>query len=413
MSTINFGPDLRAVAKIEAIPMILRMVKHVTGLRFAAVARVTDKQWITCAVDDSIEFGLKPGDELALETTICDEIRQHRTPVLFGHASEHPVFSRHHTPRLYGLQSYVSIPIVRGNGEFFGTLCAIDPAPADLDTPVITETLTLFAQLIAANLDMQASVEQSQRELEVERETGHLREQLIAVLGHDLRTPLSAVRMGADLLESKLLDRPERRLATAIQSSARRMGSLIENILDFARGRLGSGIPVEHRVVGNLQADFDRVISEIAEAYPTAVIERSVSVPQANLCDPVRLCQLLSNLLANAVTHGRHGTTIKVDVSVEDEHLVLSVWNQGVPIEPQLMPKLFQPYTRSEVGQREGLGLGLYIASEIVRGHNGTICVVSNETDGTSFTARLPTLSTDAQRTPHARAEPPATDTHP
>ncbi|UCJ18286.1 GAF domain-containing sensor histidine kinase [Pseudomonas sp. MM211] len=393
MSTINFGPDLRAVAKIEAIPMILRMVKHVTGLRFAAVARVTDKQWVTCAVDDSIDFGLKPGDELALETTICDEIRQHRTPVLFGHASEHPIFSRHHTPKFYGLESYVSIPIIRANGDFFGTLCAIDPAPANLDIDVITETLTLFAQLIAANLDMQASVEQSQRELEVEKETGHLREQLIAVLGHDLRTPLSAVRMGADILESKLVDRPERRLATAIQSSAKRMGSLIENILDFARGRLGSGIPVEPKMVANLQTDFERVISEITEAYPAAVIEHSVNVPQANLCDPVRLCQLLSNLLANAVTHGRHGTPIKVNVGVEDGHLVLCVWNEGVPIDPELMPKLFQPYTRSELGQREGLGLGLYIAAEIIRGHNGTVCVVSNETDGTSFTARLPTLA--------------------
>lgn len=413
MSTINFGPDLRAVAKIEAIPMILRMVKHVTGLRFAAVARVTDKQWVTCAVDDSIEFGLQPGDELALETTICDEIRQHRTPVLFGHASEHPVFSLHHTPKFYGLESYVSIPIIRANGEFFGTLCAIDPAPANLDIEVITETLTLFAQLIAANLDMQASVEQSQRELEVEKETGHLREQLIAVLGHDLRTPLSAVRMGADILESKLLDRPERRLATAIQSSAKRMGSLIENILDFARGRLGSGIPVEPKMVANLQADFERVISEIAEAYPAAVIEHSVNVPQANLCDPVRLCQLLSNLLANAVTHGRQGTPIKVNVGVEDGHLVLRVWNEGVPIDPELMPKLFQPYTRSELGQREGLGLGLYIAAEIIRGHNGTVCVVSNEVEGTSFTVRLPTLVAGDEQMLLATAEQPSANLQP
>jgi len=414
MSTINFGPDLRAVAKIEAIPMILRMVKQATGMRFAAVARVTDKQWVTCAVDDSIAFGLKPGDELALETTICNEIRQHRTPVIFAHASEHPLFSRHHTPKLYGLESYVSIPIVRANGDFFGTLCAIDSAPANLDIPVITETLTLFAQLIAANLDMQASVDESQQELEIEKKTGHLREQLIAVLGHDLRTPLSAIRMGADMLESKLVDRPERRLATAIQSSAKRMGSLIENILDFARGRLGSGIPVEPQIVETLQSDLQRVIAEITAAYPLVSIEQSISVPPLNRCDPIRLCQLLANLLANAVTHGERGGLIKVDISVEACHLVISVWNRGVPIEPELMPKLFQPYTRSEQGQREGLGLGLYIAAEIVRGHHGTIAVTSNEADGTCFTARLPTLAVPAQQaTLLPETPPPAPDNHP
>lgn len=388
--------------------MILRMVKQVTGMRFAAVARVTDKQWITCAVDDSIEFGLTPGDELALETTICHEIRQHRTPVIFGHASEHPVFSLHHTPKLYGLESYVSIPIMRANGDFFGTLCAIDPAPAELDIAMVTETLTLFAQLIAANLDMQASVDQSHQDLQDEKETGHLREQLIAVLGHDLRTPLSAIRMGADMLESKLGERPERRLAVAIQRSAKSMGALIENILDFARGRLGSGIPVEPRVVDSLQADLERVIGEIATAHPLASIEQSVQVPAFNLCDPVRICQLVSNLLANAVTHGRRGAPITVSVGNEDGHLVITVWNQGVPIEPALMPRLFQPYTRSELGQREGLGLGLYIAAEIVKGHKGTIDVTSNETEGTCFTAKLPVQATD-HRPAAVLPPPPAT----
>lgn len=393
--------------------MILRMVKQATGMRFAAVARVTDKQWVTCAVDDSISFGLKPGDELALETTICNEIRQHRTPVIFAHASEHPLFSTHHTPKLYGLESYVSIPIVRANGDFFGTLCAIDPAPAELDIPVVTETLTLFAQLIAANLDMQASVDESQQALTTEKETGHLREQLIAVLGHDLRTPLSAIRMGAEMLESKLMDRPERRLATAIQSSAKRMGSLIENILDFARGRLGSGIPVEAQIVETLQSDLQRVIAEIVAAHPLASIEQSISVPALNRCDPLRLCQLLSNLLANAVSHGKRSGVIRVNVGVEACQLVISVWNQGVPIEPELMTKLFQPYTRSEQGQREGLGLGLYIAAEIVRGHNGTIAVTSSEADGTCFTARLPMLAVSAQEAAFVPSKPPTPDSHP
>lgn len=113
-----FTQDIATVARIDAVPIILDMVKHVTGMRFAAVARVTDAHWVALAVDDAIDFGLKPGGELLLESTICHEIRQSRQPVVFTHASEHPVYSQHHTPKTYRLESYASIPIVKANGEF-------------------------------------------------------------------------------------------------------------------------------------------------------------------------------------------------------------------------------------------------------------------------------------------------------
>jgi len=211
--TFAFAQDIASVAKIDAVPIILSMVKHVTGMRFAAVARVTDRRWVVCAVDDSIDFGLQPGGELVLESTICHEIRQKRQPVLFTHASEHPVYSLHHTPKTYQLESYASIPIVKANGEFFGTLCAIDTVPAHFDENAVLKTLTLFAQLIAMQLDLQQDLERSESALADATEAGRLREQFIAVLGHDLRTPLSAIRMSADLLETRLDDKRERSLA--------------------------------------------------------------------------------------------------------------------------------------------------------------------------------------------------------
>lgn len=235
MTNPDFAPDIEAIRSIDSVPVILSMVKHLTGMRFAAVARVTESNWVACAVDDSIDFGLKPGGELVLESTICHEIRQHQQPVIFGHASTHPIFSLHHTPKTYGLESYISIPIVKANGDFFGTLCAIDSVPANIDEPAITKTLTLFAQLIAMNLDTQRHLEATQIELNNANELGRLREQFIAVLGHDLRTPLSAVRMSADLLESKTEDKRSLNLIAAIRNSSVRMGVLIENILDFAR----------------------------------------------------------------------------------------------------------------------------------------------------------------------------------
>ncbi|MDP9522899.1 GAF domain-containing sensor histidine kinase [Pseudomonas putida] len=383
--------DISTIAKIEAVPLILNMVKHATGMRFAAIARVTETKWVACAVDDSINFGLIPGGELVLETTICHEIRQHHKPVIFKNASEHPVYSTHHTPRTYGLESYVSIPIIRTNGDFFGTLCAIDEVPARFDEDAVCTTLTLFAQLIAVQLDVLADLEAKTIELANAAETGIVREQFIAVLGHDLRSPLSAIRMSADLLEAKLPAGREQQLAIAIRQSSQRMNHLIEDVLDFSRGKLGGGIPVKRTLVDNLGDVFTAVINEIMTSHPSVTIRQEVVISPGVFCDAGRMGQLLSNLLGNAVAHGARDLPIEVIACMQENHIVLSVMNHGPEIPDVLLPLLFQPFKRAAAGGRgEGLGLGLYIASQIVAGHNGTLSVTSTPEDGTRFIARFP-----------------------
>ena len=391
MTRTDFSADLHAVHSIDAVPTILKLVKHLTGMRFAAVARVTDTHWVACAVDDSIDFGLQPGSELTLESTICHEIRQHRRPVIFGRASLHPVFSQHHTPRIYGLESYVSIPIITGDGQFFGTLCAIDSVPADLESPELKQTLTLFAQLIAMSLDSQRDLIATKTALDVANEHGRLRDQFVAVLGHDLRTPLSAIRMSADLLESRATEKPSAKLITAIRDSANRMGLLIENVLDFARGRMGGGIPVKRQRVDDLADVLKRAIREVEVSHPDAILVDSLAVPAGIYCDALRLSQLLSNLVGNAVTHGDKTAPVHVNSWSQDGEIFISVLNQGAPIANQLLPFLFEPFTRSEAGLHgEGLGLGLYIASQIAKAHGGTLTVTSTLEAGTTFTTRFP-----------------------
>ncbi|MBX9408350.1 GAF domain-containing sensor histidine kinase [Pseudomonas baetica] len=391
MTNPEFSPDIEAIRSIDAVPVILRMVKHLTGMRFAAVARVTESHWVACAVDDSIDFGLQPGGELVLESTICHEIRQHKQPVIFGKASEHPVFSLHHTPKTYGLESYISIPIVKSNGDFFGTLCAIDSLAANVEEPAIAQTLTLFAQLIAMNLDSQRHLQATKTALDTANELGRLREQFIAVLGHDLRTPLSAIRMSADLLETKTEDKRSLKLLSAIRKSSLRMGVLIENILDFARGRLGGGIPVQRKVVDDLQQTLLLTLEEVQASHPHATLIHALDVPTGVYCDALRVSQLLSNLLGNAVTHGSTTAPIILNAYSENNDIVIALTNQGTPIPDELMPLLFEPFSRSEAGQRyEGLGLGLYIASQIASAHNGTLSVTSDLESGTRFVARFP-----------------------
>ena len=119
---------------------------------FAAVARVTETRWIACAVKDQISFGLQPGGELPVETTICNEIRESGEEVVIDDVPADAHYCRHPTPAMYGFRSYISMPIIRKNGHLFGTLCAIDPNPARLNNPEVIGMFKLFADLISFHL---------------------------------------------------------------------------------------------------------------------------------------------------------------------------------------------------------------------------------------------------------------------
>jgi GAF domain-containing protein len=109
---------VEAIQRIDAVPSILEVACRVTGLRFAAIARVTEERWTACAVRDEIDFGLAPGGELEIATTLCDEIRKSGDGVVIDHVAEDPAYRTHHTPATYGFQSYISMPIVRADGAF-------------------------------------------------------------------------------------------------------------------------------------------------------------------------------------------------------------------------------------------------------------------------------------------------------
>lgn len=148
----TYEDDIVAVQRIPEVEAILARVCEMTGMGFAAVARVTTDRWIACQLLDKIEFGLKPGDELKIKTTICDEIRASGVGVFIDHVGADPKWRTHHTPAMYGFQSYISIPITLANGSFFGTLCAIDPNPREGLANAVAE-MEGFAAEIARELD--------------------------------------------------------------------------------------------------------------------------------------------------------------------------------------------------------------------------------------------------------------------
>ena len=386
----DFQADIDAIALIDAVPTILDVVCRTTGMRFAAVARVTDGRWITCKSLDKIDFGLKPGDELKVETTICHEIRQSREPVVIDHVADDEAFCGHPTPAMYGFQSYISMPIVRRDGGFFGTLCAIDPEPARLKNPETIGMFELFAELIAAHLDASDELASARSALRDERELSELREQFIAVLGHDLRNPVGSIEAGINVLLRAGLDEKSRGVVGLMRGSAVRIRGLIDNVMDFARARLGDGLVLEIDRDRPLEPILEQVVSEIRTMDPDRRIDSSFAITRPVPCDQARIAQMFSNLLGNAISHGSAREPVVAGAATRDGHFELWVANSGTPIPEAMLAGLFKPFFRAGSKQsREGLGLGLYIASEIARVHGGTLQVASDDTE-TRFTFRMP-----------------------
>jgi len=380
-----------AIGRIHAVPTLLRVLCEITGMRFAVVARVIGKTWTVCAVQDDLQLRVKAGDPLAFSTNLAFESQASRTPIVIEHASRDPRYRNPSVPKLRQIESYVSVPIFLSSGHYFGNLCAMDPKPAKVGEPYVVSTFKHFAALIAAQLDQHMAREQEHAAPLDERAAGELREQFIAILGHDLRNPLQALYASGDLLERKHTDPVLAGIAGRIKTNVRRMSSLIDDVLDFARGRLGGGIDVDLTDVENINTGLTTIIQELQVAQPDSKILSSISVNRPVRCDLGRLQQVASNLLVNALTHGLPHSPVKITVRTDETDLVLEVWNAGEPIPAESIDKMFEPFWRHSVSaSRHGLGLGLHICSQIVRAHDGRMSVTSTGESGTLFTARLP-----------------------
>lgn len=252
-------------------------------------------------------------------------------------------------------------------------------------------------QLLDARDRSETTEQATQAALAAEREASELREQFIAVLGHDLRNPLASISAGARLLQKDQSEERRTRLFEAIQGSVMRMSGLIDNVLDFARGRLGAGIPVDLRPDVLLGPVLEQVVTELRIGVPDRVIETSFQLPEPIRCDPSRIAQLVSNLLGNALTHGAKEEPVRIRADVDGVALTISVANGGAPIPEPALERLFHPFFRGEVRpSQQGLGLGLHIASEIAKAHAGTLGVTSAPAE-TRFTFRMPLHAREPQ----------------
>ena len=385
--------------------MILEVVCRATGMGFAAIARVTQDRWVACAIRDEIAYGIQPGGELPIETTFCNQIRQTGQHVVIDHVVEDRRFVHHPIPERYGFQSYISVPIVREDGRFFGTLCALDRAPARLDNPQTIGMFTLFAQLIALQLaqhervaELEAHVAQrtealnqvnaqltrqlaeTHRDREALRaltaETQRIREEERTALARELHDEfgqaLTILKIELSKAQ-KTLESPEPRATVA---GLREIGAIVESMF--------SGV---QRIVSELRPPLLDTLG-FPKAAAWAVAEfgrrtgvRAVFVDDPTLVVPANASLVLFRVLQEALTNvARHAaaSSVQVTLGLDGESLLLRVEDdgRGIADDEATSPHAF----------------GLRGIEERLRAVNGNVTVQRRSVGGTELSVRVPVV---------------------
>ena len=290
--------------------------------------------------------------------------------------------------RMQGFFEEVVLELSNNAGQKLRVMVhALERRDKDGQPGFIRYTILKASDRLQYEQNLQAAKSIAEKELIKQTQIVALREQLIAVLGHDLRNPLSAITMAAELLSSE--DKKDNTILLAmLKRGSSRMAELVNNIMDFARTRLGEGIILNLQDT-ILEPVLQQVVAELKLIFPQREIVTLFEITEPVNCDSDRIAQLLSNLLANALTHGSHDTPVYVHALHHNGSFELSVINNGEPIPAALHEGIFAPFTReANRPSQNGLGLGLYISAEIAKAHNGTLSMTST-IEETRFTFRM------------------------
>ncbi|WP_296143602.1 ATP-binding protein [uncultured Flavobacterium sp.] len=433
----NIAKDIRDIGKIPIITNILNVICQSTGMGFSAVARVTDEKWITCTTRDDISFGLKPGDELVLKTTICDEIRHHKNPVIIDHVAGDPEFKDHHTPAQYGFQSYISVPIIRKDGSFFGTLCAIDPHPRELKSSEVLAMFVLFADLISFHLNAIEQLDDTTSTLNKERQANKLKEEnqkiftdllekevqirtrqleenyhsleklnkelesFAYISSHDLQEPLRKIQTFVSVISEKELENLSEKgkeYFKRIQNSAERMQALINDLLAYSR----TSVDERKFEITN----FKKVVEQVMDDLKEELEEKNAKIEIQEMCEssiiPFQFRQLIYNIFSNALKFSRTGINPVITINCEivdretsfghtEKQCHIKISDNGIGFDQKYGEKIFELF-RSLHPKEEynGTGIGLAIVKKIVENHGGTITASGKLQEGATFDIYLP-----------------------
>ena len=290
-------------------------------------------------------------------------------------------YETHLAPLLHmqGFFEEVVLEINQKNGEKLQVLVtALVRTNANDQPSFIRYTILKATDRLQYEKNLLDAKKLAEREVSKQTEIVSLRDQFIAILGHDLRNPLAAISMAADLLLSTP-GKDEANLLGTIKRSNARMMELVTNIMDFTRTRLGQKIILTRQEI-ILEPVLQHIVDEMRVIYPEREIKTFFNLSGPVFCDSYRIAQLVSNLTGNAFTHGDVQFPVIIRAHEEDGKLEISVSNKGTPISKELQKQIFEPFKiDGNDSGKKGLGLGLYICAEIARAHDATLSLTSTE----------------------------------
>lgn len=394
--------DIEAVKKISIVPNMLDVICQTTGMGFAAIARVTNDRWLACSVRDEVAFGLEEGGELAIETTLCKEVRALRKPIVFDDVSKDIIYIDHPTPKIYGLQSYISVPIILSDNTFFGTLCAISSKPVKINNHKVLETFKMFAELLAFHLEsadlLERSYEDNQVLLDKNKVLANVNTDLdnfVYTASHDLKSPLASIEgllnALAHTIDKEQFDRENiREIIAMMQSSLSRFKLTIKDLTAIVEAdHLGNkdehNVIDIHEIIASIKQDLDSLIRESAADIQ---IEMQKELPARHPKKVIK--SIVYNLISNAIKYRspeRH-PKILVKLETSDGKTCLTVSDNGLGISADKQENIFTMFKRYH-DHVEGSGLGLYLVKRMVNNLHGTIKVDSVEGAGSTFTVIL------------------------
>jgi light-regulated signal transduction histidine kinase (bacteriophytochrome) len=440
----HFKQDLSNIGMISIIPNLLDVICQTTGMGFAAVARVTEKRWITCSVHDAINFGITAGDELEIKTTLCDEVRASNEEIIIDNVAFDPQYNDHPCPALYGFQSYISVPIICRDGSFFGTLCAIDPSPNSLKNFKVREMFSMFAELISFHLDALERISLSESTLLQEREqhkqiennqkdinnslenkirenNDELSEKNISleklskeldafayISSHDLQEPLRKIQMLTSIIEKEeydILSEKGKHNFSRIRNSAERMQNLINDLLTYSRTKID---------ISRLESvSLSKIIQDILIDVKDDIKRTGAVIEVEALCNlkviEFQFKQLFFNLISNSLKFISPDNppliTIKTQTAPssffnedklceETQYCHISFTDNGIGFEQKYSDKIFELFQSLHDKEKfTGTGIGLTIVKKIVANHQGHINVQAAVNTGTSFSIYIPILA--------------------
>lgn len=320
---------------------------------------------IESCVED--QFGLRVGEGIA------GTVAATRRPYLTANAAHDPL-TRNPALVKGGVKALYAVPLVYGD-DLIGV--------AKMGSRTACEFCTDDRQLFR-DMAQRAAVVIAHRRLADEREM------FLGVLGHDLKSPLSTITIGASYLRQReTLSAGGKRVVERIMSAARRMENMIGGLSDYTRSRFGTGLRIEPHVM-DLADAMRRLVAELGTQNPDRSLQLELEEDLVGEWDPVRLAQVVTNLVNNAASYGDPASPITVTATGSKEaEVAIAVHNEGPPIPPALVPRLFDAFRRGR-GQGSGMGLGLYIVQQVTQAHGGRVEVESTPERGTTFTVRLP-----------------------